>query len=287
MVEGEPSKTALHVAAARAAHLRFDPPPHILEDPCAEALLGDELEALLPQYADDGLWLLVENRLFIPLRARYAEDRLAEAYMRGVRQLVVLGAGLDSYAFRRPEEQAELRVFEVDHAGTQRWKLDRLEALGWAIPEHLTFVPCDFERTSVSGPLRAAGFSSGDPAVVNWMGVVYYLTPETALQTLVDLRSLLAPGSEVVLDYQFPVAGLSSRYQEIQAGMTSYLEDAGEPQLNRYRPEELRKTIERAGFSGAVLETREVLYRRYFKPLRTKIPMSERFGLAVAYNGSR
>ncbi len=167
MIEGEPSKTALHVAAARAAHLRLDPAPHILEDHCAEPLLGDELAAMLPLYADDGFWLLVENRLFVPLRARYAEDRLAEAYTEGVRQLVVLGAGLDSYAFRRPANQAELRIYEVDHPGMQRWKTDRIAALGWTVPESLHFVPCDFERTSVSVALRNSSFSSGQPSAVS------------------------------------------------------------------------------------------------------------------------
>ena len=95
MQGAEPSQTALHVAAARAAHRRYDPPPRILEDDRAEALLGDRAEELIRSYADDGSWVLVENRLAIPLRARYAEDRLAAAYRDGVRQLVVLGAGLD------------------------------------------------------------------------------------------------------------------------------------------------------------------------------------------------
>ena len=118
MIEGEPSQTALHVAAARAAHLRFDPAPHLLEDPHAEPLLGERAEALIESYANGGSWLLIENRIAIPLRARYVEDRLDAAYRNGVRQLVVLGAGLDSYAFRTPTEQPELRVFEIDHPST-------------------------------------------------------------------------------------------------------------------------------------------------------------------------
>src|SRR5678816_3697717 len=100
MNEGEPSHTALQVAACRAAHLRFDPAPHLLEDRIAEKLLGTEGEALIGSYADSAPWILLENRLFLPFRARYAEDLVAQAHRDGVRQLVVLGAGLDSFALR-------------------------------------------------------------------------------------------------------------------------------------------------------------------------------------------
>src|SRR5262245_10505374 len=105
----------MQVAACRAAHLRFDPPPHLLEDRCAEPLLGDDAEALIGLYADGGHWILRENRIFLPLRGRYAEDVVADAYRAGVRQLVVLGAGLDSFGLRRPASLSELRVIEVDH----------------------------------------------------------------------------------------------------------------------------------------------------------------------------
>jgi methyltransferase (TIGR00027 family) len=282
MIEGEPSQTALHVAAARAAHLRYDPSPHILVDECAEALLGERAEALIPSYADGRSFLLLENRLAIPLRARYGEDRLAAAYADGVRQLVVLGAGLDSYAFRRPTEQAELQVYEVDHPSTQAWKTARLAELAWEVPDFLTFVPCDFEKTPVSEVLKRTRFVESEPAVVTWMGVVYYLEPETARQALVDLHGILAPRSEVVFDYQFPFEDLPERYSEIPKTMNSYLKGVGEPQQNRYRRAELREVILAAGYAEALLPEPEELYARYYAPLATPIPMSERFGLAVA-----
>jgi len=271
------------VAAARAAHLCYDRPPYLLEDDRAEALLGPLANELVPAYADDGpSWLLRENRLFIPFRARYAEDRLELAYRAGVRQLVVLGAGLDSYAFRRPADQAALRVYEVDHPSTQKWKTSRITELGWALPESLHFVACDFEETRVSSALRAAGFGTDEPALVTWMGVVYYLEPETALAALADLSGVLAPGSEVVFDYQLPVEDLSSRYQAQQQQIGRYLKEVGEPQPNRYRREALREEILGAGFAEAVMEEREALFERYFEPLGSTIPMSERFGIAVA-----
>lgn len=283
MIEGQPSHTALQVAAARAAHLRYDPAPHLLEDRCAEALLGELADELIPMYADDGpSWLLRENRLFLPFRARYAEDRLAEAYAAGVRQLVVLGAGLDSYAWRRPTGQGDLRVFEVDFPSTQQWKQARIAELGWPMPSGHAFVPCDFEQSRPSEVLPEAGFAVEEPAVVTWLGVIYYLERATARAALEDLRALLAPGSEVIFDYLYPVEDLPPRYQEMQKQIAAYLKNAGEPQPNRYRAEALRREILASGFSEALLEPRDSLLARYVAPLDTDIPLAERFGLAVA-----
>ena len=149
MIEGEPSHTALQVAAARAAHLRFDPPPHLLEDTQAEALLGADAEKWIGGYSNEGPWILLENRIFLPLRARYVEDRLRDAYAQGVRQLVILGAGLDSFAFRQPADLPGLSVFEIDHPSMQSWKRARIDGLGWTLPPNLRMVPCDFEKTRV------------------------------------------------------------------------------------------------------------------------------------------
>jgi methyltransferase (TIGR00027 family) len=285
MIDDKPSQTALHVAAARAAHLRFDPPPHLLEDRCAEPLLGDQADELIESYADSGSWLLLENRLAIPLRARYLEDRLTKAYQSGVRQLVVLGAGLDSYAFRRPTEQAELAIFEVDHPNTQRWKTARLAQLGWSPPPNLAFVPCDFESEDVSTALRDTRYKPTQPAVISWMGVTYYLTPETTHRALCDLHALLAPGSEVVFDFQYPLETLSERYRAVPATLDRYLSQVGEPQYNRYRREALIAAGWDAGFAEVLVEPRDALEAAYYAPLRSAIPMSERFGLAVATRG--
>jgi methyltransferase (TIGR00027 family) len=281
--EGKPSFTAMQVAACRAAHLRFDPAPHLLEDRFAEPLIGTDGEGLIGLYADGGHWILRENRLFIPFRARYAEELVAEAYRAGVRQLVVLGAGLDTFGLRRPASQPDLRVIEVDHPATQRWKRQRLAELAFPLPDSLSFVECDFETTSVTSALRGTSFRSDAPAVVSWMGVVYYLAKETVSRALAELAQLLSPGSAVVLDYQFPLEGLPQRYREVVAAMTTVLDRVGEPQANRYLPDELRDELIAAGFARAELPTRDELYRRYFEPLASPIPMSERFGIAVAW----
>lgn len=283
MLEGRPSDTALEVAAARAAHLRFDPPPHLLRDDRAEALLGEDESGRIARYSDEAAsWVLPENRLFLPLRARYAEDRLARAYAAGTRQLVVLGAGLDSYAFRRPPEQADLRVLEIDHPSTQRWKRGRLDALGWPDPPGLEFVSCDFERTTVSEALRGSGFRPDEPAFVTWLGVTYYLEPATTAGALAELAGLLAPRSEVVLDFLLPWEDLPERYQELREQMRAYLESVGEPHESRYRSDELRDVVLAAGFADLHVESLEALREAYFAALETQVGLSERFRLAVA-----
>lgn len=282
MIEGRPSETALHTAAARAAHVALDPTPHLLEDVAAADLLGPNSRDLIERYRDDGAWVLVENRLFIPLRARYAEDRLKAAHGEGARQYVVLGAGLDSFAFRQPDSLRDIVIFEVDHPSTQTWKRERIRELGWKLPENLRFVSCDFEEQSVSTALLAAGFDPKIRSVVSWMGVVYYLEKETVVDALVDLAAILADGSEIALDFMRPWEELSPRYLGLRDTLASYLDRAGEPQVNRYRRDELLQVLRDAGYAHAHTEARQKIYDRYVRTLDTRIPLSERFGLAVA-----
>lgn len=283
MIPGEPSRTAKIVAATRAAHLRYDPPPHFVDDPIGAALLGDEAEALIAMHGDDGPWILRENRLFLPFRARFVEDRVVDAYARGVRQLVILGAGLDTFALRCPPALSALRIFEVDHPSTQSWKRARLAALGLALPNTLVFAECDFETSSAARALAVVGFRADEPAIVSWMGVVYYLTSEAVAATLGELAGTLAPGSELVLDYQYPMETVPQRYRDVFGEQSAFLRGAGEPQQNRYRPEELEAALRAAGFGGAELPSNEAIRARYFAPLGPQVPMSERFGVAVAW----
>ena len=286
MIEGQPSQTALYVAAARAAHLRFDPPPHLLEDHYAQPLLGEEHAASIEGMNDDTHWVMRENRLFMPLRARGVEDRLLDAYRRGVRSYVILGAGLDSFAFRQPAELAALHIFEVDHPATQAWKLARIEALGWEKPSNLSFVECDFERSKVSEALTSAGFEAGASALVSWMGVVCYLERPVARAALTELGHLLGSGSEVLFDYLRPYEDLSPRYQELQQISSNYLGRIGEPHVNKLRPEQVAEDIRAAGFQGCILEEHDEIHARYVAGLDTDIPLPERFGLAIAVKGS-
>jgi len=281
MRQDEPSHTALQVAAARAAHVRFDAPPHLLEDRLAEALLGEEHAALIDLYRDGGHWMLRENRLFVPLRARWAEDRVLAAHARGVPHYVILGAGLDSFAFRQPPALRDLRILEVDHPATQRWKRARIEALGWAVPSNLTFVECDFEREAVTDALGRVGVGSGTLAAVSWMGVIFYLERATARAALAELHQLLAPGSELLLDYLHPYEDLAPRYQELSETLDVYLRQVGEPHVNKLRPEELAVDLLGAGFAQVIRVERDDLSARYLAGRHDDVPLSERLRLAV------
>jgi len=282
MIDDKPSYTAIHVAATRAAHLRFDPPPHLFEDTKAEALLGPDYADLIEMSADGAHWVLLENRLFFPFRARWAEDRLHAAYDAGVRQYVILGAGLDTFSFRQPDATSNLAIIEVDHPATQQWKLERIRSLEWEVPANTHFIACDFEKTSVIEALASSRFDPEQPAVISWMGVTYYLERALAQAALAELAGALVPRSEVVFDYLIPYGDLSERYLELEQTSGQYLKSKGEPHVNKLRPADVGEDIMAAGFRHAVLEDRDDLAQRYFAELRSEIPMSERFGLAVA-----
>lgn len=282
MIEGRPSETALHAAAARAAHLRFDPPPHLLEDMHAEALLGAEHAPLIGGYGDDGPWILVENRRQLPLRGRFVEERLAAAHDRGVRQAVILGAGLDTFALRQPAAWSDLAIYELDHPDTQGWKRHRFEQLGWSLPASLRLVPCDFESASIAETLAAAGFDRRRPAVVSWMGVVYYLSAGTVAAKLRELAELLAPDSELVLDAMKPWEDLPARYEALREAMTRYLDDAGEPQISRHRAADLERLLAQAGFGEVQVQEASRYLADTIASATFDRPVSERFLFAVA-----
>lgn len=204
MEEGQPSTTAMIAARIRAAHLLWDDAPKILQDPLALGLSGvespDALQATLR-----GRQAEPYNYAGVLVRQRYAEDELATAMRRGVGQYVILGAGLDSFAYRRPDLATLLRVFEVDHPATQQWKRARLEALSVHLPANLTFIPLDFEQHTLADGLRAGGHRSELPTFFSWLGVTHYLTAEAVFTTLRYVASL-APGSEIVVQYFLPEA---------------------------------------------------------------------------------
>src|SRR4051812_14320054 len=181
MRAAQPSLTARRAAAHRVAHQVLEGGA-VFADPLAAAMLGEDPAAVAAAaLADPGGRGL---RLFIAARSRVAEDALAAAVARGVRQAVVLGAGLDTLGLRDPHAGAGLRTFEVDHAATQAWKTERLAQAGLEPPATLTFVPVDFEHDELPVALRAAGFRDDRPAFFLWLGVVPYLTHAAIGRTL-------------------------------------------------------------------------------------------------------
>src|SRR5580704_178111 len=175
------SRTAQRVAIRRAAHQLLDR-PRVFDDPFALRIIGSEAAEELRSNPKEHHAFSRAFRAFMAARSRYAEDELACAVARGVRQYVVLGAGLDTFAYRNPH--AGLWVFEVDHPATQAWKREQLEQVDIAVPQSLAFAPVDFERVSLGEGLDAAGFDRAAPAIFTWLGVVPYLTEQAVFATL-------------------------------------------------------------------------------------------------------
>jgi len=221
-----PSKTALSVALRRAAHQIHDSPV-VFDDPIAVALLGttyaEELRRT-PVRADRPFSIAL--RAFLVARSRYAEDNLRKAVEGGVEQYVLLGAGLDTFAYRN--SYAQLRVFEVDHPATQQWKRELLQRNRIAIPDSVTYAPVDFERHSLSTQLGDAGFNHRAPAFFAWLGVVPYLTLEAFRGTL-NFISAQPPGTGLTLDYGQPRAVLPLLERLAHDSLASRVEKAGEP----------------------------------------------------------
>jgi methyltransferase (TIGR00027 family) len=186
-------------------------------------------------------------RFLIAARSRFAEESLAAAVGRGVRQYVLLGAGLDTFAHRNPFADAGLRVFEVDHPATQGWKRTRLAEAGLTPPASLTFAPVDFERQTLAGGLAAAGFDAARPAFFAWLGVVIYLTREAVIETLRLIASLPA-GSEVVFDYGVPRTASPPEQRAYDARREARLAARGEPWITRFAPLEIAAELKRLGF---------------------------------------
>ena len=202
MIEGESSRTAERMALERAAHQVADSPV-VFADPLAIGMLRPEQAALLREHPErfHGSPIAKRRRAIVVVRSRIAEDEIARAADRGVTQYVVLGAGLDTFAYRNPH--ASVRVFEVDQPSTQRLKHERLATAGIAVPDNLTWVPFDFTRQTLPDALAAAGFDRTKPAVFAWLGVVMYLERLDAIETLRYI-STLPTGTAVVFDYALP-----------------------------------------------------------------------------------
>ncbi len=232
MERGQPSRTAMSAARYRAAHQILED-GQIFQDPLAVRILGlpeQELLADAPRRA---------MRVFIAARTRFAEDALAVAVERGVRDLVVLGAGLDTFAYRNPHPG--LRVTEVDHPDTQGWKRARLAESGIAIPPSLTYLGVDFERESLPDQLRLDG-----PAFFLWLGVVPYLTLAGFEETLHVVAA--GEGNEVVFDYaQSPSVMSDERRAQLEA-RAERVAKLGEPWLTYFEPDEIARRLGALGF---------------------------------------
>ena len=264
MDEGRASVTALTAARQRAAHMLWDDVPKIFKDPLALRLSGAESERALQEtlaamqaaHARRSTPEVAEMnyrcaRASMVVRQRYAEDALDEAVERGMEQYVILGAGLDSFAYRRLDLAAVLRVFEVDHPATQQWKRARLRDLQVALPSNLTFIPLDFERHTLTDGLRAGGHRPDLPTFFSWLGVTHYLTEEAVFKTLRYVASL-ATGTEIVFQYFIPEALWNVEDHPILTLWKARRNAKGEPMepvLSLFEPSDLVARLRALGFT--------------------------------------
>ncbi|MBI3371467.1 MAG: class I SAM-dependent methyltransferase [Betaproteobacteria bacterium] len=258
---GRPSRTARGAALQRAAHQLLET-PLVFDDPLALRILGAQdaswLGANLEQYRGASARAM---RAFLVMRSRYAEDELARAVAGGVRQYVVLGAGLDTFACRNPHPL--LRVFEVDDPATQHWKRDLLKEQSIEVPSSATFAPVDFETQTLAAGLKAAGFRADSPAFFSWLGVVIYLSQGAVAETL---RYVAArpQGSQVVFDFAPPSDSLGKSERARRAAAAARVAKAGEPWINYYNPGQLVDELRATGFSTARSLAAGDMNERYF-----------------------
>ncbi|MER5665890.1 class I SAM-dependent methyltransferase [Streptomyces mirabilis] len=257
-----PDSTAVRVALWRAMHVRVDSPPHVIEDEIGLRLAApDEGWRLRPDMDPRGT---SGFRAAIVARARFIEDLVAEQAGHGVAQYVVLGAGLDTFAQRRPEIAARLSVFEIDQPGTQAWKRRRLIEFGYRIPDWLRLVPVDFEAgADWWEQLSDAGFDPGRPTVVACTGVTMYLTKDATAATLRRL-ALLAPGSTLAMTFMLPTELVDDADRPALEATKPQARAAGTPFISFYAPQEMLALARDAGFKDVHHVSGTVLAERYF-----------------------
>jgi methyltransferase (TIGR00027 family) len=284
MPENQVSITALITAFARAYHSKYDS-PKIFDDFLAPKLftpeeqayfgqnLAKSLEFFDPEFAascPDQVTALarvmqIQNAPVTLSRSRYTEDSLETAVKQGVQQYVILGAGLETFAFRRPEMVKQLRIFEVDHPATQNYKKQRIAQLGWNIPEQLHFVPVDFSKDNPATALRESGYDPRKSSFFSWLGVTIYLTRQAVLDTLQAIAGMAPAGSIVIFDYLDTDAFIPERTEKSIQLMQEMVRRAGEPIKTGFDPETLARELATLGLHLEENLEPSVIEAHYFK----------------------
>ncbi|MFI6046834.1 class I SAM-dependent methyltransferase [Nocardia sp. NPDC051321] len=251
MEVGKPSRTAFATASARAYH-QIAPEPRVFTDPLAVPITGvtaqelaEKAIAATASEPSEEIAFYRVRRLFMASRSRFAEETVADAVSDGARQVVILGAGLDTFAYRNPDPA--LRVFEVDHPATQAWKRQLLAKAAIPVPDSMTFAPIDFESETLATGLASAGFTRDQPAVFVWLGVVMYLTGDAIRSTLRYMAEQATP-VRLALDYVPPAADAAPEHHAQLRARADRLAALGEPILSHFSPAELAAELRAAGF---------------------------------------
>jgi methyltransferase (TIGR00027 family) len=271
MKDNQASFTAMMVAYMRAYHAMYDTPV-IFDDYLADDLIPEEKKAIIEQHMieyylnlnkelnDSEHTISLSDQITtsthfmqamnnVISRAQYTEETLEKAVIQGIKQYVILGAGMDTFAFRRPEMMKCLEVFEIDHPATQEFKLNRLEELGWEHPEKLHFIPIDFTKESLVTALTSS--SSYDPKVktfFNWLGVTYFLTRDEVFTTLRSITEIAPAGSIIVFDYLDIDAFIPEKSSPQMQKSLEYLRKIGEPMITGFNPLTLGEELASLGF---------------------------------------
>ncbi|MBV2169093.1 MAG: class I SAM-dependent methyltransferase [Bdellovibrio sp.] len=256
-----PEHTAVRVALWRALHVRIDPKPHVFTDEIGLKLVGEDDWQSRPDMNPE---FSKSMRASIVGRARFIEDLVEEQIKQGVTQYVILGAGLDTFAQRRPDMGSGLQIFEVDQPGPQAWKQKRLHEVGLSAPSWLHFVPVDFEAgQSWWEQLIAAGFDNAKPAVIVSTGVSMYLTKEANLSLLQQMTKL-APGSTFAMTFMLSLDLLESAERASMEFVMKRAQEAGTPFLSLFSPGEMLALANEAGIKTSQYVSANDLYQRYF-----------------------
>jgi methyltransferase (TIGR00027 family) len=279
-VESGPRHTATLAAVGRAIHSQGDRP--LLVDHLALGLAGEAGSALLAQLTSQ---LSEASRqafgLAFAIRARFVEDAVEVAIQEGIGQYLILGAGLDSFAYRRPDLSARLKIFEGDRLPSQAWKRRRLEEMGVAIPASIAFVAVDLEIDDTRRRLAEAGFDFSAPAIVSAIALTQYLA-QPSLEKVLQLMGSLARRSRLVITYVVPATELSELAAAGLAWTMSQAAERGEPFLSLFRPGEFDDLIRRSGFSRVEHAGPDELRRMYLAD-RPEAQLTGIERLATAY----
>lgn len=256
----QPDNTAVRTALWRALHVQVDAKPYIIEDELGLKLVAPE----------DGwqerpdMKYTARLRASIIARARFVEDLIIEQSKRGIDQYIILGAGLDTFAQRRPNIASRLQIYEIDQPNTLAWKQQRLIELGFDIPDYLHLVPVDFEVSSWREELLKAAFNVNKPAVIACTGVSLYLTKE-AITDMLKLIATLASGSTLAMTFYLPIDLLDDEDKPMQEMAEKGARAAGTPFLSFFSPYEVLAMATNAGFNEAkTISTRDMV-QSYFK----------------------
>src|SRR5665647_394653 len=298
MKKNQPSLTSMFTAYMRAYHSMHST-NKIFDDFLAYSLIPDEKRVFIEQhYAQDSqlnksdcgesgsdltnILPPLTKTNFIICRARYTEDTLEKAVKQGVKQYVILGAGLDTFAFRRPDLLEQLEVFEVDHPSTQVFKLNRIAELGWKHPAKLHFIPVDFTKESLENVLSRS--SSYDPAAktfFSWLGVTRYLTRDEVFATFRSITKISPSGSTIIFNYTDLDAFNPEKFPQMQRSH-EFFQKIGEPVKTGFNPSTLSKDLSCLGLRLEENLNHYDIERLYFQGNTVECSISKHGHIACA-----